>query len=331
MADVGVHVERTVGWGHVDDPRRGEPVEQQLAVRAISRHVPIELGRAFERGERRHLADVRGADVQVLLQAFDGVGQVRGNEHPAEPPTRHREVLGEAVDHDGVTGEGAHGVGPSVEHDAVVDLVGDQLHLQVRAPGDDLGKRSGVQHCAGGVGRRRDDKTVEWPGRFQQLGGRRPSGGGIDGNRDRLDTECEQGVAVARVTGLDHADAVAVVERCRERERETGRRAADDKHLCRVDIDGVPVAVVAGDPPAKAHQPAGVRVPERLARLQRPDRGESIRMRRGCRWLADFEVKYRWPRGLTFARPTAHRHCMKRWNGCGSCRLSQGHSARPAR
>ena len=65
MRDIGVDVERAVGWGEAVDADRAQPVEQQLPVGRVVMQQRIRLGDGF-RCERRDGAFYVYADISHL-------------------------------------------------------------------------------------------------------------------------------------------------------------------------------------------------------------------------------------------------------------------------
>ena len=60
---VGVHVERTVGLGHLGDAGGGQALHQQGAVAGVALHVALELGGGIERRPARPPATPCGAQM----------------------------------------------------------------------------------------------------------------------------------------------------------------------------------------------------------------------------------------------------------------------------
>ena len=150
---VGVHVEGTVGGSDVGDAGRREPVDDDRPVFSVPSNVPVDLLGGVECGERRHLRHVRRTDVQVLLEPLDGLDHRIGHHHPADPPSGHRPVLREAVDHERLGMMVEHTSRRGTVDDAVVDLVRNHGDPSCPAGGGDVGQRVGAQHGAGRVRR----------------------------------------------------------------------------------------------------------------------------------------------------------------------------------
>ncbi len=254
---------------------------------------------------------MRRTDVEVLLQPFDGVDQRVGHHDPADSPPGHRPVLREAVHHDGIVVDVEHPRrGRSVD-DAVVDLVGDHGDAARPTVRGHLPDRLRAQHRSRRVGRRREHEPGEITGAVEMGGGRCPSTVGPHRNRDRGHPEGDQCVAVTRIPGLEHADAVARPEQRQEGEGEPGGGSGDDEHPIRGDA-----LVPVREPPAQRLQAAGVRVAQRAVELLAHGVTSHDRQRR--RGLADLEVEHSAPGRLQCARFAAHRHRMERRNSCGA-------------
>ncbi len=272
----------------------------------------IELGRGIEGGEAGNLRHVRRTDVDVLLQPLDRVAQVLWQHHPAQAPTSHAEVLAEAVhQHCIARGSEHRGRWPGVG-DAVVDLVGDQLHVVGRAPLHHRCHALGRQHRARGIGRRGDHQPVELAGGSQQLGRGRPTGVGPDGNRHRLDIQRQQCIAVARVAGLEHPDAIAGIERGEEREREPCRGTGDDDHVVGRHLHAVRLCVVPADAPPQGHRPRRIRVAQWIGTFHCRDHSRACSSRGAGGRLPDLEMEHALATRLHLAGTARHRHGVKR-------------------
>ena len=153
MRHVGIHVEGAVGVGDAVDAGGCETVDEHVAVDPVARDVPVELGGRVERSEGGDLRHVRGADVEVLLQPLDRPGEIVRHHHPTDTPTRHREVLREAVHDDRPIGRGEQCGCRSPVRDAVVDLVGDETRAALVAMAHELLEHARVEHGPGRVRR----------------------------------------------------------------------------------------------------------------------------------------------------------------------------------
>ena len=230
---------------------------------------------------------------------------------PAEAPAGHREVLREAADHDRVGRDRQGGLGPRAVGDAVVDLVGHELHTSVRAPGGERGETLAGQDGARRVRRAGHHQSVERTGRVEGLRARGPAVLWSDGDADRLDAERHQCVAVARIPGLDDRHPLARVEAGQEGEGEAGRCSCRHDDLGRVHLHAVPARVVAGDGPPQRQQPRGVGVADLIVVERSPSRFPH-RGRRGRGRLADLQVDHRSAGRLPLRGQARHRHGVER-------------------
>ena len=183
----------------------GQLVEQQRAVLGIDALVGLELVDAVEGAERGHLGDRRRRDVEVLRQALDRPHQRRRHDQPADAPAGHREILGEAVDDDGVVAVRQRRLLGHAVGQAVIDLVGHEPHAVAPAGRGDLGEaRRAPAWC-------RSDWRG-WPRRGRRCPrgraassicarGRHPAPRGIGDDRHRVLAERGQDVAVAGIAG----------------------------------------------------------------------------------------------------------------------------------
>src|SRR5690606_19171634 len=101
LADVYIEVEGSVGRNDAVETGFRQLGQKKLAIGGIHPLVGLELRQAIESSQRSYLRYRRRRNVEILGQLLDGPHQLLGNDHPANPPAGHREVLGEAVyDHD---------------------------------------------------------------------------------------------------------------------------------------------------------------------------------------------------------------------------------------
>ncbi len=114
-------------------------------------------------------------------------------------------------------------------HDPVVDLVGDHGDAPGSTRRGDVSQSGCAQDRAGRVRGRRQHQAGQFAGPVEMLGRRRPSCVGPDRDRNRRHPEGDQGVAVAGISGFEHADPITGFEHGEERERET-RRGAGHHH-----------------------------------------------------------------------------------------------------
>ena len=189
-----------------------------------------------------------------------------------------------------------------------VDLVGHDAHTVDLCPPDQLGERSFTDHGAGWIRRRCDHQPIERAptgGSLDRLGRRRPAIGGAHRNRDDVDPERHERVAVTRVTRLDDRHPVAWLEDGDKCQRECGRRPCDNTDSLRTD----PV-VTSGDGLTQLGDAQRRRVAEWTT--ERTAHRISHRRRwRGGR-LADFEVQHLLSVGFEVDGAPGHLHCVER-------------------
>ena len=137
-------------------PNRGKPSSSSRRFAAYW-WMPLGLGDRLrgERGDRRVLRQYRRTDGEVAGQAVHRAPQLLWHQQPTEPPACHAEILRESIGDHGIPRgfPGATGLRGAWVDQAVVDLVTDQPHPRLRAPG-----------CNRGQLRRRDDG----PGRVRR-------------------------------------------------------------------------------------------------------------------------------------------------------------------
>lgn len=154
-ADIGVQVERTLRLDFDAEAQLAQRGQQEVAALAERFATLLEDRHRLraEAGERGMLGDARRADVQVLrefLQVRHGCWRCH---QPAQPPTGHAEVFGEAVQHECAVIHLQHAGCIQAIGEAVVDLVHHQV-TTARVQGlRQGGQFVGGEHGAGRVGR----------------------------------------------------------------------------------------------------------------------------------------------------------------------------------
>jgi len=108
---------------------------------------------ALQRGQCGNLADVRRADEHVLGQPFDRADMGLRDDHPADAPSGHGEILGERIDDIGLIGDLQRANCFGLVFDPVVDFVGDKAGLFRLRCLDQIGQFRFAQHRARGIGR----------------------------------------------------------------------------------------------------------------------------------------------------------------------------------
>ena len=208
-------------------PAHRSAVDQAAGSRRSVRTWASRSSSGVERGDAPRPATGRGGQVQVLGQALDRSHQRSGGRQPAQAPSRHAEVLGEALQHHDVGVRAA--VGSRGGRRAVVDLV-DHEGRRPAPCTSRAGRpaRRSVERGAGGVGRaghdHRGGSSVAEPRRAAQpwVGSRwlrRPADGRTSTPRDladvavagvaRLATTATRRTGVERRQGQEHAPADA--------------------------------------------------------------------------------------------------------------------------
>ena len=328
-ADVGVEVERAVRGGEAVEPSPMQLLQEEGAVGAIALDARLQFGQCLESSQSRVLRHGRRRDEQVLPKPAHGVDQILRQHEPAQAPARHAEILGEAVDDDGVLAERQDRLGRLVVGDAVIDLIRDDPYAPAAAPAGKTFQIGARDHRAGGIGRAGQDEAVDRArdGR-QQVGSRLEAGLHGGGNRHHLDVERGQDVAVGRIAGFRDRDACPGVEGGQERQDEPARGPDGRSDPGRVDLDAVDVAVMSGDPLAQGGQPEGLGVA--AAPLRQGSGGGGHGGGRGAaRGLADLEVQNVGAGGRTGVRCREDVHdderCHRAADRCAE-RLSIAHA-----
>ena len=264
------------------------------------------------------LGQCRRADGEVAGETVDRALQSGGHQQPAQPPPRHREILREAVDHNGVARRlpRAAGLRGARIDQAVVDLVADQPHAGVVTPYSDGGQLGGRYDGAGRVGRAGDDharyRGIE---RLEHRDGRLEPGLGAARDLDHLAAQRGEDVAVTGITRAGDRHPVTDVEAGQERQQESTGGSGGEHHLVDADLDAV-LAVRRGDLGAQLGKAERDGVAE-LAMVQRGDGGVAHRRRCPGTGLPGGQVDQVAVCALAFGRGQPHVHDVK-WRDSGS-------------
>src|SRR6185437_669473 len=110
MANVRIDVERTVRRRNSLQSESGQGIEQQLAVAAVSLDVTLQLFTGIEGNQAGVLTQGGRREVHVAAEGTCPPGMLGRSQQPAEPPTDHAEILGEAAEDEGAGLEAEHGL-----------------------------------------------------------------------------------------------------------------------------------------------------------------------------------------------------------------------------
>ncbi len=249
---VGVHIKRAVRpHGHAQ-AQGVEAGHDQVAA-------ALELGAAafvfgqgvgFEAGQRGLLCHAAGADEQIAGHAFQRSDERGRHDQPAQPPSGHLEVFGEAVDGDDVVARGQCGVTiAGFIAEAQIDFV-DDAHPAARAHHiGDAAQLLWRDGGAGGVGGR----GQQHPGGLRRPRGLDFAGGelkalrGGGGQHARPGSCSGHEVLVARIARVGHEHFIARIEQQQAGQGEGSRGACGDEHARRVERHAVHLGVVLRD------------------------------------------------------------------------------------
>jgi len=261
--------------------------------------------------------------LRELLQVGYGI---RRGDQPAQAPAGHAEILGKTIKNEGriVHLEDArriHAVGQPV-----VDLVYHQVAVVRTGSLGQARQFVTVEHCAGRVGRRRDQGTygVLVPVTVNQIGGQLVVH--FRAHRYQLRTALDQAqeVAVARVTRVCQQPVLAWVDQQAAGQQQCTRAARGDQDTFRVDRHAIPLAIEAGDCLAQGRQApcggvTGMSGSQRgLAGLDDGCGGGEVR-------LADFQVDHVVAGRLQLVGPCQQRHDVKGFDGAAARTVGVGH------
>ena len=148
---IRVNVEGAVRGGEIVEASPRQFFQEHPAVFRIALHVAVEFRFAVEHRLGGELRQGRRRDEEVLRQPLHRPQQDFRQDHPAETPAGHGEVLGEAIDHDGLVAEGQSRRRRFAIGNAVIDLVGDKSDAVVPAIAVHRAEFLARQHGAGRV------------------------------------------------------------------------------------------------------------------------------------------------------------------------------------
>ena len=229
-----------------------------------------------------------------------------GNDHVPQPPARHREQLGESVQHEGIVREFQGGVLLLPVHETVVDLVANHRDAQPAQGAEIVRRYEGSGGIRGGV---QEDRLCA------------PADQVFHGIRPRLETLLLQRLHVARrsrqvldevgvagIVGIPQDDLVArLFHEDREGEEERRRRAHRYEDPVFRNVRSVPLVVVGGDRRPQLPRPAAVRV-MRFPLTECADGRFDDSPRSPEIGLADLQVHDGAPLALQRDRPLEHVH-----------------------
>jgi hypothetical protein len=291
-ADVQIEVEGTVRGRHPAQAHRGQGCQEMGAVASIALDSPLQLFPVLERTERCVLGEGGRRDEQVLRQPGRGLDQILRQHEPAQAPARHAEIFREAVDDDGLVREGEDGLGWLAVGDAVIDLVRDDPDAAIPAPARQPLQLGPAQHSAGRVRGAREHEPMDRPlDALEQLGCGLEAGRERGRHRHDLDVEGLEDVAIGRIAGLGHDDAVPGVERGQEGQDEGARGTHGQRDPRRVDLPAVSAAIMLTDPSAQGRQAERLGVAPATLGQGRAGSGNS-RRRSALAGLADLEMQH---------------------------------------
>ncbi len=157
-----------------------------------------------------------------------------GGDDPAQPPTGHVEVLGEARDDEEVVGQRECRARRALVGQAEVDLVDDQPSAEVVDRAGDARHLVVSDHRAGGIRRRGDQRRTRASGPVARDRLRRELVvlRGTDGHADRRPFEHAHEVPVARIAGVGEQHLLVPVQQQRHHQQQRrGRARGDDDPL----------------------------------------------------------------------------------------------------
>ena len=232
--------------------------------------------------------------------------------HPADPPAGHAIVFRERVDDDDIVAQRQRGHVRRGVGKAVIDLVRDGGDPELARRRDELFEVGGRNDRAGRVGRAGKEHALQ---RLFGMRGGKVCGGQVaaaDGlDLDHLDAERGEDVAIGRIAGRRHRDAVADVEHGEEGEVERRRRAGRHRNPLRRDRDAVVLVVVRGDRLAQAAQAERVGIAD-AAVLQRARCRLANRQRCGIGGLPDRHRDHRMAKAFQAIGLGQHVHRVER-------------------
>ena len=205
----------------------------------------------------------------------------------------------------------------------MVDLVGDDADAAPGAVGGKTRELGARQHGPGGIGRARHDQPVDRSGNpLEQLGRRLEAGGKVGRQRDDLDSQRAQDVAVGRVAGIGHDHAITDVEGGEEGQDECAGRTGGHGDARGVDRDRVVGLVASGDGTPQRLQSERFGVAAGAVGQRRHGRLDSGRRRATTRF-ADLEMHHLGAAGSPSVGGRHHLHHDEGGDGAAARRLER--------
>ncbi len=213
--------------------------------------------------------------------------------------------------------------------EAVIDLVGDEADARALRRRHQAGERLAGHHRARRIGRASDQHALQRRlamRRQQGFAGQRVTGLARGLDQHRLAAERGQDVAIRRIAGHRHRDAVARLEHREKGQDERARRSRRDHDPLGIHGAAISLAVMPGDPRAQrgnAQRRGIIDPPQFEGGVRGRDRG----LRRRRRGLPDFHVNDMAAGRLDPRRRRHHVHHHERRNIASRRRRQQAPGA----
>ncbi len=149
--NIRIDVEGAVRGGEIVEARAWQFFQEHPAVFRIALYIAVEFRFAVEHRLGGELRQGRRRDEEVLRQPLHRPQQDFRQDHPAEAPASHGEVLGKAIDHDGFVAKGQSRRRRFAVGNPVIDLIGDQSNSIIPAIAVHGAEFLARQHGAGWV------------------------------------------------------------------------------------------------------------------------------------------------------------------------------------
>ena len=257
-----------------------------------------------------------------MLRQFLEAAHRRARQHdPAQAPSGHAEILGEAIDHHDFSGKIERSPGLGAVRKPLVDLVDDEYAAALGEEARDRLQLALFDQSPCRVRRRAEDQSfrARAPGRAHHGRGRLKILRGRNGERPRAPLESAHEMAVAGISGIGHEHFVARVDIERGDGQESAGCACRHDDARRLEHARKSRGVMRGDRLAQRVQAERGRV-RRAAFAQRAHAGLDHRRGRGEVGLADLHVHHAPARALEIVRARKHIHDFERFDFRGAAR-----------
>jgi len=284
----------------------------------------------LETRQRRMLGHARGTDVEVLCQLFQLRHRIDRRHQPAQAPAGHAEILGEAVEHEGIVIDLQHAGGVAAVGQAVIDLVHHQMPATGFQRTGQFGQLVPAKHRTGGVGGRCDQgaDAITVPVSLDQVGIELIAHLRAHRHQLRGALDQPQKVPIAGIAGVRQQPMLARIDQQAAGQQQGAGTAGSNQHAFGVNRSLIALLVEPRDRLPEPRQPSGrgvARVSGGQCGLSGDDDGRSG----GEVRFAYFQVNDVTSQRLQFIGSRQQRHDVKGFDCATTSAIRRGHLTFP--